>query len=94
MPNHADDPDGAVFLRILAAAIIRDYANLAGSKAISWKMGRDVCKAADEAAKRAGLGTSPRALDYLIQELTVALADLTLRTTEAARSIADGYTSD
>lgn len=84
----AEEPKGAVYLRILARAMIRDYATFAGNKLASWKAGRDAEKAAKEAAQFANLGTDPQALDYLTRELTVQLADMTLRTTEAAKAMA------
>lgn len=82
------DPKGAATLRILARAMIRDYANFTGGPIAQWKASRDVHKAIKDAVELAGLGSDPAALEYLTQELTVQLADLTLRLTESAKVLA------
>ncbi|WP_329374578.1 hypothetical protein [Streptomyces sp. NBC_01483] len=75
-------------LRILARATIRDYAHFTGGPIAQWRASRDVQKAIKTAVELAGLGSDPAALEYLNQELTVQLADLTLHLTESAKVLA------
>ncbi|MGW1070956.1 hypothetical protein ACWD4F_41485 [Streptomyces aureus] len=82
------EPKGAATLRILARAMIRDYANFTSGPIAQWKASRDVQKAIKDAVELAGLGSNPAALEYLNQELTVKLADLTLRLIESAKILA------
>ncbi|MCX4461565.1 hypothetical protein OOK58_02585 [Streptomyces sp. NBC_01728] len=71
-------------LCILACAMIRDYADFTGGPIAQWRASRDVQKAIKAAVELAGLRSDPAALEYLNQELTVQLADLTLCLTESA----------
>ncbi|MDQ0935118.1 hypothetical protein [Streptomyces turgidiscabies] len=87
-PPTEEEPKGAATLRMLARAMIRDYANFTGGPIAQWKASRDVQKAIKDAVELAGLGSDPAALEYLAQELTVKLADLTLRLTESAKVLA------
>lgn len=82
------DPGSAAVLRILSRAMIRDYANFTRDPITRWKASRDVQKAIKSAVKLAGLGSDPAALACLTEELTVQLADLTLRLTESAKILA------
>ncbi|MFI6495307.1 hypothetical protein [Streptomyces sp. NPDC050564] len=88
------EPKGAPALRILARAMIRDYANFSGSRLASWKASHDVQKAIKAAVARGGLSSDPAARDFLVQELTVRLADLSLRLTESAKVLAQELGDD
>ncbi|MFE1856258.1 hypothetical protein [Streptomyces sp. NPDC059489] len=90
VPQHPTnrEPAGAATLRILARVMIRDYASFTGSPLARWGASRDVHKAIKDAVELADLGSDPGALEYLTRELTVKLADLTLRLTESAKILA------
>lgn len=92
MDDHEEkEPEGAVFLRILAAAMITDRAHYSSGRFASWRASRKARAAGREAHKYAGLGSDPAALEYLNQEITVQLADMTLRTTELAKAMASDF---